>query len=143
LLKAQSPAEFFPGVKEPEAPMAGLFLYFSCLEEAHALADSCDSENGYVWHGIVHRQEGDFGNAAYWFRKASRHPAYQLLGPEVMKIVRSHPEVEFRASRWDPFAFLAFCDRVKSQPGTLQEQVALEIQRAEWQILFDHCARPR
>ena len=38
--------------------------------------------------------------------------------------------------------FSLFCDRVQQQPGTDQEQVAMEIQRAEWQLLFDYCARP-
>ena len=33
-LAAQQAASLFPGVREPEAPMAGLWLYFSCFEEA-------------------------------------------------------------------------------------------------------------
>ena len=53
-----------------------------------------------------------------------------------------HRHVEFRVGRWDPFAFLSFCDRARHQPGSNQEKAALEIQRAEWQILFDYCAGP-
>jgi hypothetical protein len=141
-LKTLKPAELFPGAEEPEAPMAGLWLYFSCFEEAHELANYCETEEGYLWHAIIHRQECDFGNAAYWFRKAGRHPVYRLLAPEVSKITHKHPRVDFRVGRWDPFAFLSFCDRVRHQPGTLQQRIALQIQRVEWQILFDYCARP-
>jgi hypothetical protein len=143
LLKTLSPAALFPDVEEPEAPMSGLWLYFSCFEEAHELANYCETEEGYLWHAIVHRQEGDLGNAAYWFRKAGRHPVYRRLAPEVVKITRQHPRVDFRTGRWDPFSFLSFCERVKYQPDTLQLKVALEIQRVEWQILFDYCARPQ
>jgi hypothetical protein len=143
LLKNFKPAALFPPKAQKEVAMAGLWIYFSCFEEAHQLADACETEDGYLWHGIVHRLEGDLGNAAYWFRKAGRHPIYSELGPAVGEITRRSPNAEFRAGRWDPFAFLAFCDRVQAQPGTDHERVAMEIQRAEWQLLFDYCARPR
>ena len=141
-LKTLPAEKLFPGAHQPQAALAGLWLYFSCFEEAHELANDCSSSEGHLWHGMVHRQEGDSGNAAYWFRKAGHHPIYSELSPEATRIVRRHPSAEFRAGRWDPFAFLSFCDRARSQPGSEQEQVAREIQRAEWQILFDYCARP-
>jgi hypothetical protein len=140
-LKTFQPAALFPGVEEPEAPMAGLWLYFSCFEEAHGLADYCESNEGELWHAILHRQEPDSGNAAYWFRKAGRHPMFPELARESTKITHRFPEAEFRIGRWDPFAFIAFCDRARLQPGSVQEQAAMEIQRAEWQILFDYSAR--
>ncbi len=61
------------------------------------------------------------------------------------EILKRFPDAEFRTSRrdWDPFAFIAFCDRARMQPGSMQETAAREIQRAEWQILFDHSARPQ
>jgi hypothetical protein len=122
--------------------MAGLWLYFNCFEEAHQLADSCDTGDGHLWHAILHRQEGDFGNAAYWFRKAGKHPIYSDLGQAASAITHRIPTAEFRTGRWDAFAFLAFCERALTQPQTEQELAAREIQRAEWQLLFDHCARP-
>ena len=121
--------------------MAGLWLYFSCFEEAHELANHSTSAEGYLWHAILHRQEGDSGNAAYWFRKARTHPIYSQLSPLAAQILVRHRRAEFRVGHWDPFAFLSFCDRARRQPGSHQEQAALEIQRAEWQLLFDYCAR--
>ena len=47
----------------------GLFLYLSCLDEAHQIAQEIKSPTGGYWHGMMHRQEPDFGNAAYWFRQ--------------------------------------------------------------------------
>jgi hypothetical protein len=141
LLLVADPKQLFPGVEEPEAPMAGLWLYFSCFEEAHQLADYCESPEGELWHAILHRMEPDSGNAAYWFRKAGEHPVYSLLAREVVRITRRLKDAEFRTGHWDPFAFIAFCDRARTQPGSLQEQAAREIQRVEWQILFDYSAR--
>jgi hypothetical protein len=57
-------------------------------------------------------------------------------------ILKRLPDAEFRIGKWDPFAFIAFCERARSQPNSTQEVAAMEIQRAEWQILFDYCARP-
>src|SRR5579863_8449201 len=45
-LAAKKPAELFPGQREPEAAMAGLWLYFSCFEEAHALIDNPKTSEG-------------------------------------------------------------------------------------------------
>jgi hypothetical protein len=142
LLQTWKPAKLFPASDDADAAMAGLWLYFSCFEEAHELANNSSSAEGYLWHAILHRQEGDSGNAAYWFKKAHTHPIYSALSAEAAKILVRYPKAEFRVGHWDPYAFLSFCDRARVQPGSSQAKAALEIQRAEWQILFDYCARP-
>ena len=142
LLNRHKAADLFPGVEEPEAPMAGLWLYFSCFEEAHCVAQDCETSEGELWHAILHRREPDAGNAAYWFRKAGPHPAFSTLAREAVSILQRLREAEFRTGKWDPFAFVSFCDRARMQPGSIHERAAMEIQLAEWQILFDYCARP-
>jgi len=133
----------FPNARPPEAAMSGLWLYFSCLEESHRLSQQISSADGSFWHGIMHRQEPDPANAAYWFRRVGNHPVFAALLEEARRIAAAIPEAEmsFGAS-WDPFAFIDFCDEARHAHGTPREQAALEIQRAEWQLLFDHCARP-
>src|SRR6185295_18404168 len=142
LLKSFKPAELFPGLEEPEAPMAGLWLYFSCFDEAHELAQNCEDAEGELWHAILHRMEPDSGNAAYWFRKAGPHPYFPKLAVEAKRIVARLKNAEFGVGRWDPFAFLTFCERARIQPGSLSAAAAMEIQRVEWQLLFDYSARP-
>ena len=41
-------------------------------EKAHAIAQEDESSLGCWAHGIVHLQEGDIGNARYWFGRAKR-----------------------------------------------------------------------
>lgn len=143
MLQTQTAAGLFPNARNAEAAMAGLWLYFSCFEEAHQIAQDSSTAEGELWHAILHRQEPDSGNAAYWFRKVGTHPVYSAVAHRAAAILERLPQAEFRIGRWDPFAFVAFCERARAQPGSVQEQAALEIQRAEWQELFDYCARPR
>jgi hypothetical protein len=125
-LKQITAAELFKGSRAPDAALSGLYLYFSCMEESHNLSQSLETPDGSFWHGILHRQEPDPGNAAYWFRRVGAHPIFPLLRAAAFEL-----GVDF-GPRWDPFAFIDLC-------GT-GDQRALEVQRAEWQLLFDYCA---
>jgi hypothetical protein len=39
---------------------------------AHGIAQDIDTPDGAWVHAHLHRQEGDEGNAAYWYRRASK-----------------------------------------------------------------------
>lgn len=141
-LKALSPQKLFSSARSPRAAFSGLYLYFSCRDEAHEASQSDSSAEGSYWHAIVHRQEPDAGNSSYWFGQAGRHPVFAPLLDEARSITRSRPgaALEFSQS-WDPFAFIEVCERARRNPDSELERAALEIQRAEWQLLFHHCAR--
>lgn len=140
--KTMDVARLFPSAQDPAAAAAGLWLYFSCFEEAHELAAGSQTPECELWHAILHRREPDPGNAAYWFRKVGTHSTFPAIARAANDILKRMPDAEFRVGKWDPYSFIAFCERALSQPGSLQERAAMEIQRAEWQILFDYCARP-
>ncbi|MCP5117912.1 MAG: hypothetical protein GY953_44415 [bacterium] len=142
-LKAASVRSLFPDARAPEAALSGLWLYFSCLDESHRLSQNIASATGSFWHGIMHRQEPDPGNSGYWFRRTGRHPVFEPLAEEAGRIARDYPDSGFPVGGgWDPYAFIDFCEEARRQPGSSKEKLALEIQRAEWQLLFDYCARP-
>lgn len=143
ILNTFPPSQLFPAAKDADASLAGLWLYFSLFEEAHDIVSRSQTQECELWHAILHRQEPDAGNSAYWFRKAGAHPFFHDLAQQASQILKRLPKAEFRTGKWDPFAFIAFCERARAQPGSDQEQAALEIQRAEWQLLFDWSARPR
>jgi hypothetical protein len=134
--------QLFPNSVAADAAFSGLWLYFSCLVESHTLSQQISTSDGSFWHGIMHRQEPDAGNAAYWFRRVGDHPIFPQLRDQAAALAGQHAEtgVSFGA-RWDPFAFIDLCEEARRAKGTPQERLALEIQRTEWQLLFDHCAR--
>jgi hypothetical protein len=144
LLQKQKQSDLFAHATSPKAALGGLFLYFSCSAECHELVQNLNSSEGDFWHAILHRQEPDAANAAYWFRQTGTHPVFEELASSANEIAAKHPAAKFRGGgKWDPFFFIEFCGRARSEPGSSVEAAALEIQRAEWQLLFDYCARPR
>lgn len=143
-LRASTSGQLFPQAFDGPVALAGLWLYFSCFDECHEIVQDLGSAEASLWHAILHRQEPDSGNAAYWFRRAGNHPIFPVLSQEADDIVARLPEAEFRTGgKWDPYSFVMFCERARQQPGSVQEQAAVEIQLAEWQLLFDYCARRR
>lgn len=143
-LKTSSARTLFPGARAPEAAFSGLWLYFSCLDESHSLSQEIETPDGSFWHGIMHRQEPDAWNSGYWFRRVGAHPVFPALQEAAARIAAAYSPVPFEVkASWDPFAFIDSCERARRQPASDAERLAQEIQRAEWQLLFDHCAGTR
>lgn len=140
ILKTKAARDLFPQSRAPEAALSGLWLYFSCFNESHTVSQEIETPDGSYWHGIAHRQEPDPGNAAYWFRRVGDHPIFPPLLGAAAKLIADRRVKLAVKDRWDPFAFIDFCEEVRQRPGTDAERVAREIQRVEWQLLFDHCA---
>jgi hypothetical protein len=142
LLKKHGASDLFSGSRAPEAALGGLWLYFGCREECHQIVQDLESSDASFWHGIVHRQEPDAGNSSYWFRRTGDHPVFPCLRQVAHEILKQQPPSGFLLeARWNPFLFIEFCEQARRAPGSASERCALEIQRAEWQLLFDHCAR--
>lgn len=127
----------------PEAALSGLYLYFCGYDESHTISQDIETPEGSFWHGIMHRQEPDPGNAGYWFRRVGQHATFPQLRAAAAEIVEASSVQLPLKEQWDAFAFIDFCEQARKRPGSEEERVAMEIQLAEWQLLFDYCARSR
>jgi hypothetical protein len=125
------------------ACLAGLWLYVGDLDKAHRLSQGLESREGSYWHGIMHRREGDYPNAKYWFRRVGSHPIFPALHAAARDLARDAPtrSAAFLGSEsgWDAYAFVDFCQAARGNEGA--ERLAREIQQREWQLLFDYCHR--
>ncbi len=55
-------------------------------EEAHSLVGGESDEFSALIHALVHRHEGDTGNAAYWYRRAGEEPPQNSLKEELARL---------------------------------------------------------
>lgn len=56
-------------------------------DTAHRLAQDVDTPAGSWVHAYLHRQEGDIGNARYWYRRAGKPEPTDSLEAEWGRIV--------------------------------------------------------
>jgi hypothetical protein len=147
-LRVLKPIDLFPlgSVKAGDMAaccLAGLWLLAGNLDESHRLSQEIETPSGSYWHGLMHRMEPDFANSKYWFRRVGRHPVFPSLLTDAPSLAASHrldgPAAFLAAtSEWDPFAFVDLCEACVKQQSS-HETLCREIQRREWELLFDHC----
>ncbi|MEX0978157.1 MAG: hypothetical protein WDZ48_04870 [Pirellulales bacterium] len=125
------------------ACLAGLWLAHDFLDESHRISQDLETSTGSFWHGIMHRREGDFENAKYWFRRVRQHPIFDDLRREAARMAReagSISEAAYLADQpeWDPLKFVDLCRRAIDGPQDLRT-LCMQIQKREWELLFDDC----
>ena len=57
-------------------------------DAAHDAVQSSDADCAWV-HAVLHREEGDLGNADYWYRRARRSRGEGSVAEEYRAIVQS------------------------------------------------------
>jgi hypothetical protein len=125
--------------------LAGVWLVHDFLDESHTISQNVDTTTGAFWHGIMHRREGDFSNAKYWFRRVGAHPVLDELAQAVNELARDaagHDAARRLSPRgnFDPFAFVDACQAALRTGGDAIH-FCQQLQQAEWELLFDHSYR--
>ena len=129
-------------VETPDGPLtnpdadafrAGLFLLHGDLEGGHKHVQKHEGHaNPDFMHGLMHRLQGDFDNATYWFRGVGRHPIYNELSDRAAVL-------GFRALPWDPTAFTQAYRAAVEGHDPEQLPVVRAIQALEFALLLKHC----
>lgn len=124
-----------------KACLAGLWLYHDFLPEAHAISQDIATPTGSYWHAILHRREGDFSNAKYWFQRVGSHSVFVPLFEEMQELastssVRAGPAYDFLLQEsWDPITFVDLVE-VSAGRRSWSEVFCRSVQQAEWRLLF-------
>jgi len=104
-------------IRDDTLVRAGAIWLYGFLHEAHEIVQENRSVEGSYWHGLVHRSEGDFSNALYWFDRVGRHDIFPMLRAEVQAIEDSDDRSKealkllLRGSEWDPGCFVELCQQ--------------------------------
>ena len=110
-----------------------LLLTAGDLERAHILVQEASDADGTYIHGIVHRTEGDFDNARYWFRRTPVHPAAAEI---YRRAAVNSPRVASCAT-WDP---VWLTDWVESTKRTGADEELRAVLTIEAEVLLEHFA---
>jgi hypothetical protein len=132
---------------------AGLYLFNENLDKSHEISQHITNDTGSYWHGIMHRMEGDYSNAKYWFHDVAHHPIhtdligqvkdyltrqeeYQGLEHETLK---AKLDVLIHSPEWNASVFT---DVVELQVTLVQHPIAdiwlRHIQRMEMRLLWQY-----
>lgn len=114
----------------------GLLYAVDAIDEAHAIFQDAPGDLGSYWHGMMHRREGDFDNARYWFRRAGVLPVFN----EMHGAASECSAVMARQMNWDPYLFTGECEQARFGADENLEELA-RLQRVEFDVLFDYCWR--
>jgi len=134
-------------IKNPQdanAMLAGLWLWHDALEECHQIVQDLIGPTGSFWHAIMHRREGDFSNAKYWYARAADHRALRLISAMAMDVVGRKTTdkslLRIVSGEYQPDAFVDLVEAIHSSPDDPRYQSAIRLQQMEWEALFHHCA---
>lgn len=105
---------------------SGLWLLAGDLNRSHDISQDDRSAEGSFWHGIMHRREGDFGNAKYWFRQVGDHPLFDQIRKLTDGVYA------------DPYNFVDACKKAAGKEDASTQQCQLA-QWTEWQALMVYC----
>lgn len=119
-------------------------LWHDHPDAAHELVQERPGADAAWVHGLLHRREPDHGNAAYWFRRVGRHPAFPVLAAAVAALPVSQKLPALRdkltaGGAWDAFAF----NDAVAAADAASEAFLRAVQAEEFAVLLRHLAASR
>lgn len=120
----------------PRLIRAGLFYAYDGLDESHRIVQDVRTDHGSYWHGMLHRREGDFENARYWFRRTGRLGVF----PEMHSRAAEVSALMGRQMDWDPYVLVGQCEQARFG-GDVNQKELIALQKLEFEVMFDHLWR--
>lgn len=130
------------------AVLAGLWLLHGDADASHRQSQSIEDEGrhrcGNFWHAIMHRQEPDYGNSKYWFRRVGQHPIFPELARHADELIAADGSESARRWRaklgtpnvWNASAFVDWCEAAARENDASQIELIRRIQFVEMHLLL-------
>lgn len=140
-IRAASDADLAGGRKVASPLMlalarAGLVYACDSLEESHMIVQGISGDEAAYWHGMIHRREGDFENARYWFRRTGTLAVFA----EIHRAASAVSSVVAAQSNWDPYLYTGLCEQEKYGEEDVRDQL-VKLQIIEFRAMLDDAWR--
>jgi hypothetical protein len=109
-----------------------LFIAAGGLDQAHRIVQEISTTDGAYIHGMVHRIDGDFDNARYWFGRAGVQPA----ATEMYRRAAASSVTVANRPIWDPFLVTDMVETSRTAGVTEELRAVLII---EFEVLLESC----
>lgn len=118
-----------------DATLALALLWHDHFDDAHQL---CQAHEGHpecdFVHALLHRREGDFANAKYWFGEVGPHPLDLPLAQAAQALGRADL---LERGRWRPAAMVDAC-AAALRGDQAARALVMELQAVEFHALGEH-----
>ena len=123
-------------VNYPRLIRAALFYAYDAIDESHRIVQDLVSGHASYWHGMLHRREGDFENARYWFRRTGRLGVFAEMHGRAAEV----SPLMGRQMDWDPYVFVGQCEQARFG-GDIDQKELVALQRIEFEVMFGYLWR--
>jgi hypothetical protein len=120
----------------PKLIRAGLLYACDAIDESHRIVQEISTDQGSYWHGMLHRREGDFENARYWFRRTGKLGVFAEMHSRASGV----SPLMGRQENWDPYLLVGQCEQARFG-GDVNQKELIALQRIEFDVMFDHLWR--
>lgn len=110
---------------------AGLLLWNESLDASHAISESIENATGSYFHGLMHRMEGDYSNAKYWFYKAGALPVFEQLQSGVSQLLTAHQLSQGNFDERILHSLMQLQENQKWDPNLLVDTIQLEVMKVQ------------
>ena len=130
--------------QDASAMLGGLWLWHDALQECHEIVQDLIGPTGSFWHAIMHRREGDFSNAKYWYARCADHRAFRLVSAMALDAVGRQTTdkslLRIVSGEYNPDGFVDLVEAIHDKPDDPRHDAAVRLGQIEWEALFYHCA---